>query len=209
MEEIKIGNQIWMAQNLNVDCFKNNDQILEALSIEQWIEAGNKGIPAWCYHEENSENKGNFPIFSARNQDKATQSKIQLGKLYNWFAINDTKDIAPKGWKVPSDNDWTELIEFLGGKSIAGEKMKFTDCWDEYYRDGENGTNESGFFDLPGGFRLVDGRFTCYGEDSLWWSSSESDEEKAWCHKLTMESSFCYRGDFDKKNGFSVRCIKI
>jgi uncharacterized protein (TIGR02145 family) len=209
MKEVKIGNKVWMTENLNVDCFMNGDTIFEASTIQQWIEAGNAGKPAWCYHEKNPENISDFPFFKALNPDEKTESKIQIGKLYNWFAVNDPRGLAPKGLKIPSDDDWAELIEFLGGKSIAGKKMKFTDCWDEYYRDGENGTNESGFFGLPGGCRLVDGRFACYGDDGFWWSSSESDVEKAWRRDLTMENSSCYRADFDKKNGYSVRCIKI
>lgn len=209
MTEVKIGNQVWMTQNLDVDCFRDNTKIIEALSMEEWIEAGNKGIPAWCYHEENPKGKRGFSLFFARNQDETIRSQIQLGKLYNWFAVNDIKGIAPEGWKIPSDDDWSELIDFLGGKSIAGRKMKFTDCWDEYTRDGENGTNESGFFGLPGGCRLVDGRFACYGDDGYWWSSSEADLEKAWRRDLNMENASCYRGGFDKKNGYSIRCIKI
>lgn len=207
MKEIKIGNQIWTTQNLDVDCFTNGDPIFEAATIEQWIEAGNAGQPAWCINEKKATSSKGFPFYSGRQPKK--KSKIEVGKLYNWFAVNDPRGLAPEGWKIPSDDDWSELIEFLGGKSIAGMKMKFTACWDEYYRDGESGTNESGFFGLPGGLRNPKGSFVCFGEDGFWWSSTELDKEKAWRRDLTMENDFCYRSSFDKKNGYSIRCIKL
>ena len=126
-KSIKIDNQVWMAENLNVGNFRNGDPIPEAKTDEEWVSAGKEGKPAWCYYENKIENG------------------VKYGKLYNWYAINDPRGLAPKGWHVPTDTEWRQVTLFLGGEDAAGTKMKSPAGWTH---DG-NGTNVSGFSGLP------------------------------------------------------------
>jgi uncharacterized protein (TIGR02145 family) len=93
-KEIKIGHQIWMGDNLNVDRFSNGDFILQVNSNLEWKTAANKKIPAWCYY-------------------KFSKSNARYGKLYNWYAMNDRRGLAPKGWRVPNKNDWQLVLKEL------------------------------------------------------------------------------------------------
>jgi uncharacterized protein (TIGR02145 family) len=105
-QEIKIGPQIWATKNLDVITFRNGDTIPEAKTNEEWKKAGEEGKPAWCYYDNDPENGKKY------------------GKLYNWYAVNDPRGLAPKGWHVPSDAEWIVLIDYLGGEEVAGTKMK-------------------------------------------------------------------------------------
>jgi uncharacterized protein (TIGR02145 family) len=185
MKEVTIGKQVWMEENLNVDKFRNGDLIPEAKTGGEWEKAGENKQPAWCYYNDNPDNGDRY------------------GKLYNWFAVNDPRGLAPEGWKIPSDEDWSRLTDFLGGD--AGTKMKSTSGWE----DAGNGNNESGFSGLPGGSRLYNGSFG-YNQGSLGygWSSTENDGVGAWMRYLDYESGDVIRGDTYKKNGFSVRCLR-
>jgi uncharacterized protein (TIGR02145 family) len=109
---VVIGNQTWMAENLNVASFRNGDPIPEAKTKEEWDKATAEGKPAWCYY----------------NNDTAN-GKI-YGKLYNFHAVDDTRGLAPKGWHVPSDSEFTILTDYLGGESIAGKKMKIVGVYE-------------------------------------------------------------------------------
>ena len=153
---------------------------------EEWEKAGKNKQPAWCYY----------------NNDPANGAKY--GKLYNWYAVNDPRGLAPKGWHVPSDDDWFILRDYLGGKEIAGSKMKSETDW---ARSG-NGTNRRGFSGLPGGFRGSHGPFYGIGGYIQWWSSSEFDIARAWDCRLYYNSSSVERWDGGKGFGSSVRCIK-
>lgn len=106
---VTIGNQVWMSKNLNVDKFRNGEAIPEAKTAEDWDKAGRAGKPTWSYFENNTANGESY------------------GKFYNWYAVNDPRGLAPQGWKVPSDQDWITLTDFLGGKTVTGNKMKFKD----------------------------------------------------------------------------------
>jgi uncharacterized protein (TIGR02145 family) len=187
--EVTIGKQVWMTQNLNVDMFRNGDPIPEAKTAEEWIRAGENGQPAWSYYNNNPDNGDRH------------------GKLYNWYAVNDSRGLAPEGWKIPSDEDWSRLEDFLGGMYLeVGVKMKSIDFW-AYYLD-YGGTNESGFSGLPGGRRRSDGRFDRVGSEGYWWSSTEDDTSSAWCRYLSYGSKSVWRYGFDKDYGFSVRCLR-
>lgn len=109
--EVTIGNQVWMTKNLDVSTFSNEDPIPQAKTNEEWEKAGQNGEPAWCYYDNNPDNGDRY------------------GKLYNWYAVNDPRGLAPKGWKIPSVDDWSRLTDFLGGESVAGKKMKSTDFY--------------------------------------------------------------------------------
>lgn len=184
--EVKIGNQVWMTTNLNVSTFRNGDSIPEAKTDEEWINAGINHQPAWCYY----------------NNDPTNGEKY--GKLYNWYAVNDSRGLAPKGYHVPSDAEWTVLTDYLGGTEKAEAKMKAKTGW---YQD-ENSTNSSGFSGLPGGFRSYGGPFYGIGYVGGWWSSTEKESANAWYRDLVYLNGNVGR-DFDSKQvGFSVRCLR-
>jgi len=185
-KEIIIGNQVWMTENLNVDKFRNGDSILEIKSTEEWRKAGVNQQPAWCYYNNDPDNaEKHF-------------------KLYNWYAVNDPRVLAPKGWHIPTKDEWTELINYLGGETRACRKIKNTKGWEGGY----NGTNESGFSGIPGGCRKFDGTFSSIGQEANWWSSSEDNIENAFYRSLINDFAFIHTVTYGKANGFSVRCIR-
>ncbi len=183
---IKIGSQVWMTDNLNVSTFRNGDIINEAKSEKEWEAASNNKQPAWCYYDNDPKNGAKY------------------GKLYNWYAVNDSRGLAPKGFHIPSNAEWDQLSDYLGVYEKAGTKMKSNSDWN----NNGNGTNESGFSGLPGGFCFGYGTFTSIGNRGIWWSSSEAGTNDAWVRELV----FCY-GFFEEishGNGFglSVRCLR-
>lgn len=183
---VTIGDQLWMAKNLNVDKFRNGDPIPHAKTVQEWKKAGDNGEPAWCYNDN----------------DPANGEKY--GKLYNWFAVNDSRGLAPKGWHVPSDEEWETLTNHLGGDDVAGEKMKTTSGWEV---DGK-GTNESSFSGLPGGSRYDDGTFFDIGKYGFWWSTTEYSTVNAWYRYLGYSRGIVYMDHINKARGFSVRCLR-
>ncbi len=186
IKEVKIGNQIWMAENLNVDKFRNGDPIPEAKSYEEWNRAGENKQPAWCYYDNDPSNGKKY------------------GKLYNWYAVNDPRGLAPNGWHIPNDEEWTKLTEYLGGEMEAGNKMKNTSGWHKY-----NGTNESGFLGLPGGGRSNIGEFYNVGGSGDWWSSTETYLSTAWYRNLGYGFGGLSRNGYTYKDyGLSVRCLR-
>lgn len=184
--EIRLGDQVWMAENLNIVRFRNGDTIPEARSDEEWINAGKNKQPAWCYYDNDSANC------------------LKYGRLYNWFAVNDPRGLAPDGWHVPSLKEWDSLQNALG--TDAGKKMKSTTSW----RRNGNGSNESGFTGLPGGLRYYNGTFTFQGFAGAWWSSDEPTEVKGtWGRGLVFYDSKILTGyDGRKDAALSVRCVK-
>ena len=188
-QTVVIGEQLWMSENLNVDKFRNGDLIPEAKTNAEWKRAGENKQPAWCYYENDPENATKY------------------GKLYNWFAVNDPRGLAPEGWHVPTDAEWTTLSNFLGGDDIAGKKMKSTSGWSE----NGNGDNTIGFSGLPGGFRCPDGDYDFYGIDFYgdWWSGSIDDEEFVRNYYLQNYDGVLHKNDHERKHkGKSVRCLR-
>jgi uncharacterized protein (TIGR02145 family) len=188
--EVTIGKQVWMTENLNVDKFRNGEPIPEAKTDEEWKKAGDNGEPTWCYYNNNPDNGDRY------------------GKLYNWYAVNDPRGLAPEGWKIPSEEDWSRLTDFLGGESVAGKKMKSTDFWADNDGESGNGTNESGFSGLPGGARNVSGTFGKIGEYGVWWSSTEYSAGSAWYRVLNYDNGDVNRDNSRKRVGSSVRCLR-
>ena len=107
-QTVTIGTQTWTTKNLNVATFRNGDAIPRAKTDKEWKAAGDNKQPAWCYYE----NK--------------TTNGTKYGKLYNWFAVNDARGLAPTGYHIPTDEEWTVLSTFLGVEDAAGKKMKST-----------------------------------------------------------------------------------
>jgi uncharacterized protein (TIGR02145 family) len=180
-----IGNQTWAEANLNVCTFRNGDTIPEAKTNKEWVAAGESGKPAWCYY----------------NNDPAIGKKY--GKLYNWFALNDPRGLAPAGWTLSSDADWTRLVNYLGGPGTAGSKLKSTSGWNE----GSVGTNDTGFSGFPGGYRVENGIFQNIGSIGIWWTTIEYNPLSALDHYLAQSNSLA-RSNSPKQRGESVRCIK-
>lgn len=178
-DSVEIGGQIWIQRNLDVDCFRNGDLIQEAKSNEDWQKAADEEKPAWCYYDN----------------DPANGKKY--GKLYNWYAVNDPRGLAPEGWSIPTTEEWEILRDELGENYIT----KIIDCADWLdcpdWIENSDEINDSGFSGLPGGGRMVNGGFYNYikkeylyfyefdlfkrsrrdrnelGKDATWWTSSE------------------------------------
>jgi uncharacterized protein (TIGR02145 family) len=189
--DVKIGTQTWTSKNLDVSTFRNGEAIPEAKSNEEWYKAGYNKTAAFCYYDYDSKNGKEY------------------GKLYNWYAVNDPRGLAPNGYHIPSDAEWTILIDKLGGEEIAGKKMKSKSGWPKIInKKSGNGDNSSGFNGLPGGYCDLDGDFddiTGYGD---FWSSSESNPSDAWSRNLYYYNTKVLRYYNNKNNGFSVRCLR-
>lgn len=183
---VKIGNQIWMTQNLKVAHFRNGDSIPYVKTAEDWEKAGKEQKPAWCYY----------------NNDPANDSKY--GKLYNWYAVNDPRGLAPNGWHIPSDVEWKQLTDYIGGNQAAGKKLKSASGWEL----NGNGTNESGFNGLPAGYRYDYGFFNYGGLFAVWWASPVEYTSFAWLYYQAYNFGNAFRYFPTKAFGFSVRCIK-
>jgi uncharacterized protein (TIGR02145 family) len=186
---VKIGNQWWMAENLKVTHYRNGAEIPNITGVVDWM---NQTTGAYCNYDNNEQN---VPVY---------------GRLYNWYAAHDSRQIAPAGWHVPSDAEWQKLIHCLGGGDVAGGKMKVTGTglWDS---PNTGATNESGFSAIPGGWRLLCFFWSYYslGETAAYWSSTIVDSEHAWALYLHYDYSTATRySDKSKSHGFSVRCIR-
>ena len=184
--DVKIGNQTWMSKNLDVNTFRNGEAIPEAKNAKQWIKASKNKKAAFCYYEYRSKNGAIY------------------GKLYNWFAVNDPRGLAPKGYHVASSAEWTVLTDFLGGEYVAGEKLKSTSGW----ANGGNGDNSSGFNGLPGGYCYASGNFSDVTAQGYFWSSSGSDTRFAWSRGLITNKTEVDRYSCSKYDGLSVRCLR-
>jgi uncharacterized protein (TIGR02145 family) len=160
---VKIGTQIWMAENLAYKPTSGN---------------------YWAY-------------------DNNTSIVSRDGYLYDW---ETAKEVCPSGWHLPSDAEWTTLTDCIGGGSVAGSKLKEggTTHW-KYPNTGA--TNETGFTALPGGDR-GHGTFSDVGNYGKWWSASDEDPSNAWYRLMSFDGSYVYRSNYDKKVGFSVRCLR-
>jgi uncharacterized protein (TIGR02145 family) len=183
-QTIVLGNgQTWMKKNLNVSKYRNGDTIPQIQDPTAWA---NLTTGAWCYYD-NDAAYGTF-----------------YGKLYNWYAVNDPRGLAPQGWHIPRDQEWMNLINYLGGGNVAGGKMKSTG-W-QYPNTGA--TNEIGFSSIPGGLRDIYGNFNCKGYYCFYWSSTENGASNAWYRELSCYGGSVIRLYDGKVKGFSVRCIK-
>lgn len=196
IQEVKIGNQIWMKKNLDVAKFRNGDVIPQAKTNIEWEKAGENGQPAWCYYDN----------------DPANGTKY--GRLYNWHAVNDPRGLAPEGYHIPTLDDWTILTDYLGPN--PEEKLKSTVGWNNSGLNlGDktgNGTNSSGFSAVPSGYRTPNGPFYSKGGFGIWWSSSTPEEDygslTAEAKYLTNDKRYLVDGYRNLSEGLSVRCVK-
>ena len=185
-KEVTIGNQVWMAENLKAAYFSDGTPIPQVTDSAEWK---NLKTPACCWY--NNERDLYEPMF---------------GPLYNWYAVNTGK-LCPTGWHVPSDAEWTTLINFLGGDSLAGDKLK-TDFWGRTTNISPTAPCETGFTARPGGRRTSSGIFLSFGYDGEWWSSSEYSNSDALYRFMTVYDSVVISVFANKSYGFSVRCVK-
>ncbi len=201
---VKIGNQVWMAENLNVSHFRNGDEIPEVKDENLWEEASREHEPAWCYYE-NLNNNG-----------------VKYGKLYNWFAVNDQRGLAPIGFKIPNSDDWKILEKYVGNdnklRAKTGWALPDFDKEKGNWPSGINGNNESGFSILPGGQRGSGQGFVYGGHYSAFWTFGKDVHYVASTYSGFQVAKLA---DSQKMNniseglaskilssGLSVRCIK-
>ena len=187
---VEIGCQCWFEENL-----RYSGSIPEVVTQSQWIESGsnfgNTEEPAWCYYDNDPANEALY------------------GKLYNWFAVK-TGTLCPQGYHIPTDAEWTTLIDHLGGTSVAGGKLKATTGWQA---PNEGATNSSGFSGLPAGWRSSSSAFDDFylvGETTRWWSSTEEGYYSHIGGYIELESSTdnALLDSWHKSTGVSCRCIK-
>lgn len=183
---VTICSQKWMDKNLDVTTYRNGDTIAYVTNSTAWA-ALTTG--AWCYY----------------NNDPSTNATY--GKLYNWYAVNDSRGLTPAGWHVPSDAEWTILETCLGGSSVAGGAIKVTGTT-TWTSPNTGATNSSGFAGLPGGLRNNVGQFLSVGGNSYWWSSTENFTSFAWFRSLVYSNGSIGSSYTTKQYGFSVRCIR-
>lgn len=179
---VTIGTQCWMVENLKTTKYNDGTTIPNVTDSAQW---SGLSTGAYCYYNNNATNNTTY------------------GKLYNWYAVNTGK-LAPTGWHVPTDAEWITLTTFLGGANIAGGAMKTAILWNN---PNTGATNSSGFTGLPSGHRQS-GSFSGIGEICFFWSSTDYESINAWSRPLYAVSSSTVKYGQNKKNGFTIRCVK-
>lgn len=183
---IKIGAQVWMAENLKTTKYRNGTAIPKVTGNTEW---NNLTTPGYCWY----------------NNDEVNY-KSTYGAMYNWYTVN-TGNLCPTGWHVPSDAEWTTLTTYLGGTDIAGGKLKEKE-YSHWLSPNLGATNESGFTALPGGYREKDGNYYYINSQGRWWSTTENMVTYAWFRMLIFNVSDIKRYDNEKNYGYSVRCVK-
>lgn len=194
--------QVWMKENLAVTRYRNGDRIVHARSAREWQQCNREKKGAWCYYKNDTRRGGVY------------------GKLYNWYAVNDPRGLAPEGWHVPSDLEWAMLERHMGmpvmeayergyrGKDTnVGGKLKLDKS--RYWAYPNAGaTNESGFAAQPGGYRQHFGTFLNEWYQAYFWTSTGIGDDSALSRSLFSSNSIVSRYNNSKSCGFSVRCVK-
>jgi len=196
-QTVQIGNQIWMAENLKTTHYSNGDAIPNVTDNTEW---SNLTTGAYCSYNNNDSNINTY------------------GLLYNWYAVNDSRNIAPEGWHIPTDEEWKQLEMFLGmsqgwadaiGSRGTDEGGKLKEAGTTHWSSPNTGaTNSSGFSSVPGGSRHYGGACYDYGYTAYFWSTTEYSSNTALYRALGYLRSDVGRHNNDKRSGFSVRCIK-
>ena len=199
-QTVQIGDQVWMAENLKVSHYRNGDAISTGHSDSEWQSLS---TGAYAVYEDNESNADTY------------------GYLYNWYAVDDSRNIAPEGWHIPTDAEWKELEMYLGmsqseaddigwrgtneGSKLAGR----ADLWNDGGLENNAEFGTSGFTALPGGYRYDSyGYYYHMGNGGSFWSSTEYGSSSAWLRSLSYDYSDVRRYDYDKQYGFSVRCVR-
>ena len=198
-DTIKIGNQVWMKRNLDVAFYRNGDTIPHIQDAGAWINATSG---AWCYYNNDPDNGEIY------------------GKLYNWYAVNDPRGLAPEGWRVASDEDWKEIELELGMTQAQADSWEFRgspvgaklaggyDLWSDGVLRNDSNFNISEFTGLPSGYRYYgSGSFDYKGSYTFWWTSSENSPTAIY-RGLNNGVTSVSRNYSYKNFGFPVRCIR-
>jgi uncharacterized protein (TIGR02145 family) len=183
---VKIGTQIFMAENLRTTRFNDGSYIPKVESSKEWRSLMS---PGYCWYNEDNE-----------------ENKTVYGALYNAYTIDSSK-LCPTGWHVPSNEEWNQLRDFLGDTLKTGGKLKLkgTDFWHAPNKGADNST----VFSAPGsGIRYNDGSFTARNYYVAFWSSTPSGVFSEWFLSLYYGDTAVKTGNISKKTGLSVRCIK-
>jgi uncharacterized protein (TIGR02145 family) len=183
---VTIGTQVWMTENLKTTKLNDGTTIKLNTDVKTWETTS---TPAYCWY----------------NNDETTY-KNTSGALYNWYSVN-TKKLCPSGWHVPTIEEWTTLITYLGGEDIAGGKLKETGTI-HWTSPNAGASNETGFTALPNGYLHHLGTFKGHGSINYWWSSSEYDAIHAWNCNVSYNHSKVNRNNYMFQNGLSVRCLR-
>jgi uncharacterized protein (TIGR02145 family) len=185
---VTIGSQIWTSENLNVSNYSNGDPIPQVTNESTWMSLT---TGAWCWY----------------NNDSATYAAV-YGKLYNWYAINDSRGLAPTGWRMPTNNDWATLESSLGGAAVAGGKMKVTGTT-IWASPNTGADNSSGFSAVSSGFRYYgNGLYYYTTAHGYYWSLTEVSSAEAGVRLIYNNSAAIDNFNAPKTYGFAVRCIK-
>jgi uncharacterized protein (TIGR02145 family) len=202
-ETVTIGNQVWMVRNLDVTHYRNGVAIRYAATNAEWIDAAIKKEGAWCYY----------------NNDPANGAIY--GKLYSWYAVNDTRGLAPSGYHIPSVADWTTLENYLksfsqywcnNNSSYIAKSLSANELWHTINTtctigNNLNANNSSGFSALPGGYRDDDGAFSALRSYGYWWAN-DRDESGAFLRYLRYNGTNLGSSYYYKNLGLSVRCFR-
>jgi uncharacterized protein (TIGR02145 family) len=179
----------WFAENLNTSKYNNGDDIPNIQDSGEWSSLDVTETGAWAYFNNDPDYSWGGPSYT---------------KLYNWYAVNDSRSLCPSGWHDPSDAEWTVITDLLGGQEVAGYSMKADYGWGG---SSYQGSNSSGFSALPGGYRTPNGDFQ-FEYYCHFWSSSSFDNWNSWYHYITPSSDAIDRYPVEKPFGLSVRCLK-
>lgn len=184
-DKISIGFQNWKIKNLNVTKYNNGDVIPQVQDPVAWA---NLTTGAWCYYQGDLSNG------------------IVYQKLYNWYAVHDPRGVVPFGWHIATDADWGVMIYYLGGENVAGGKLKSTaTVWN---LPNTGATNSTYFTGLPGGNRDQNGNFSNINNYGFFWTATDYNSVCAVSYYLSYANSVALRNFYyDKRNGFSVRCV--
>jgi uncharacterized protein (TIGR02145 family) len=185
---VKIGTQVWMAENLKTTKYRNGNLI--GTTTPSTLDISGESSPKyqWAYNG----NESNVSIY---------------GRLYTWYAVTDVRNVCPTDWHLPTDAEWTTLTNYLGSMSGGRLKESGTAHWQEPNIDA---INDSNFSALPGSMRSEDGTFGILGWDCYWWSSTEDDADNAWSRDVSCFSNDVRREELgtNKRIGAYVRCLK-
>ncbi len=181
---VLIGKKEWMSSNLNVTKFNNGDPIDFFTQDTLWEDL----------------NTAAYVDFPRQYRSNMT------GKLYNWYVIGDKRNVCPINWHIPTDVEWSNLINYLGGSNFAGENLKKQQFKLPLFRDKRY--LKSNFNALLNGYIGFDGHFCEFGEIAVWWSSTQNVSNTAWNRAIFKDNSNVYRDDEIKQTGLSLRCVR-
>jgi len=183
-DTITIGTQTWMKENLKTTSYLDGSPIPNITNSNLW---GRQTIGAYCWYNDAVTNKNTY------------------GALYNFYTIQDSRELCPTGWHVPTKAEWAVLTTYLGGESVAGKKLM--ESGSTHWKPFNSATNESGFTALPGGDRYNNGFYFIEGKGS-WWTSTEYDSDNAWSPAMASSYIDVRTYQSEKFVGLSVRCVK-